>query len=123
MIAADEAALICDFAETYHIYDFRALPARRAAVLACGLREDSRIMRKLSGVPASLQTMLLAMIADAVRILIWQNTRDGAKGRNKPKSILDQLAARGQAGETASFATAEEFEAWRSAMLGGDSNA
>ena len=41
MMAADEDALACDIAETYGIYDMRALPAGRLAVLAVGLREDS----------------------------------------------------------------------------------
>jgi len=46
MIKLDENALICDFAETYHIYDYRQLPPTRVAVFACGLRDDSRIKMK-----------------------------------------------------------------------------
>ena len=42
MAARDEDALVCDMAETYHIFDYRALPLFLAARLACGLREDSR---------------------------------------------------------------------------------
>ena len=34
-------------AETYGVYDLRALPLQTAAVLAQGLRADSRIMTKL----------------------------------------------------------------------------
>ena len=41
MIATDEDALICDFAETYHIYDYRSLDVEYAATLAYGLRDDS----------------------------------------------------------------------------------
>lgn len=33
MIRADEDALVCDLAETYHIYNYRQLPARQVAVL------------------------------------------------------------------------------------------
>ena len=122
MVAADEAALICDFAETYHLYDYRELPARRAALLACGLRPESRIVQKISGAKAPTETMLLALIADALKILVWQNTRDGTKGRNKPTSIVEAIL--GEEKETAEgFDSAAEFEAWRASMLGGENNA
>lgn len=62
MIRDDEDALICDFAETYQIYDYRSLPLRLVATLAAGLRENSRI--KSAGAKASVTNTLLAMIAD-----------------------------------------------------------
>lgn len=120
MIAVDEAALRCDFAETYRILDYRALPARQAALFARGLGQGSRIMRKLSGAPAAAETVLLALIADAVRILVWQNTEDGMKGRNRPRSILDTLTREKANGSGRGFDTAEDFEAWRASMLGGN---
>lgn len=43
MAAFDEDALICDFAETYHLR-FDELPKDYAAVLAAGLPYTSRIM-------------------------------------------------------------------------------
>lgn len=121
MIAKDEDALICDFAETYHILDYRALPARQAARLACGLRPSSRIVQALSGAPTDPETVLLALIADAVRILVWQNTEDGHKGRNQPKSLLAILWGSSQTG--AGFDSADDFEAWRASMIGGDPRA
>lgn len=121
MVAVDEAALRCDMLETYHIMDYRALPARQAALFACGLGEGSRIVRKLSGTPAGPDTLLLAVIADALRILIWQNTEDGHRGRNQPRSIMDTLT--GGSRDGAGFDTAEAFEAWRAEMLGGDTGA
>ena len=121
MIATDEAALRCDFLETYHILDYKALPARQAALFACGLPERSRIMRTLSGTPVGLQEMLLAVIADAVKLLVWQNTEDGLKGRNQPRSILDTLVNGGSEGQ--GFDSVEEFRAWRDSMLGGDDSA
>ena len=122
MLRAGEDELACDFAETYHVLDFRTLPARQAARLACGLRPSSRIKQLLSGAPADLDTILLAMIADAARLLVWQNTEDGQKGRNQPRSILTIL--RNDAPETGSgFDTVEEFQAWRASMIGGDSSA
>ena len=123
MIARDEQALRCDFAETYHILDFRALPARQAAVLACGLRPSSRIMQKLSGIPCDLNTVLLALIADAARVLVWQNTEDGVKGRNQPRSILAMLRGAEQPAPGFGFDSAADFEAWRASMVGGENHA
>lgn len=121
MIVMDEDALICDFAETYHILDYRSLPARQAARLACGLRHSSRIMQALSGAPADLETILQALIADAVRVLVWQNTRDGTKGQNQPKSVLAILSGNTQ--EAVGFDSADDFERWRASMIGGDPRA
>ena len=70
MIDLDEDALICDFAETYHIYDYRSLPASMAATLAVGLRDDSRIKRKIiqeeSGLRVSSTELLLSILIDRV---------------------------------------------------------
>lgn len=120
MIAVDDAALRCDFMETYHIIDYRALPARQAAMFACGLGEGSRIIRKLSGAAAPLDTLLLAIIADAVRVLAWQNTKDGHEGKNQPKSILEAMTGQKQ---TEGFDSAEDFLTWRESMLGGNDDA
>lgn len=122
MVVTDEAALRCDFAEVYHILDYRALPARQAALFACGLGEGSRIVRRLTGQHATPEQLLLAMIADAVRILVWMQTEDGAKGRNRPSLISERLTGgtgRGGVG----FDTADDFNAWRNAMLGGETSA
>lgn len=77
----------------------------------------------LSGERISTDTALLAVCADALRILVWQNTADGSRGRNQPESLLELLAGdrdgkRGGFG----FAEPEEFTAWRDAMIGGDDN-
>lgn len=120
MLAVDEGALRCDMLEYYHIFDYRALPARQLAVYACGLREDSRIMRQLSGSPAAINTVFLAGILDAVRILVWQNTKDGAEGRNQPESVLNTLLKRNT--EQIGFASADEFEVWRNSIFEGDNN-
>lgn len=118
MVGLDEGALTCDFAETYHVLNWRALPARTAATLAMGLGPDSRIVRKMAGVQTRLDTMLLAMIADALRILVWQNTEDGVKGQNKPEMITDRLANLDS--EPLGFEGADEFRSWRAEMLGSE---
>lgn len=91
MIRIGEEELICDFAETYHIYNYRGLPAMTAAVLAAGLRDDSRIKMKAIGANAPSHIMLLASIADSLHYLVWSKTKDGSNGRNRPKSILESM--------------------------------
>lgn len=94
MIKRDEEALICDLAETYHLCDYKQLPLTTVAVLACGLREDSRIKMKLSGQRLSTQNILLASIADAVNLIWWSKTKDAQKGKNRPVSILSASSQR-----------------------------
>lgn len=91
MICEAEPELICDFAETYHIYDYRALPLHYAATLALGLGSDSRVGRKLSSEKVDTNTLLLATIADRLATLIWFQSEDGRRHRNRPKSLVDAL--------------------------------
>lgn len=83
---------MCDMAETYGIYDLRSLPVTTIATLACGLREDSRIIRKMSGGGVKMDTLLLAMVVDRLSLLVWSKTRDGEKGRGRPSMIAKKLA-------------------------------
>lgn len=119
MVGLDEGALTCDFAETYHVYSWRSLPPSTAATLAAGLGPDSRIMQKLSGAPAAVNTLLLAMIADSLRILVWMKTKDGARGKNPPESILEKLYTAQGRTPKAGFDTPEDFMAWRASMMEG----
>lgn len=113
--------MVCDFAETYHVLDFYALRARLAATLAVGLGPKSRIKQKISGAKADADTLLLALIADAARVIAWQNTKDGHKGRNAPESLFG--AVMGQKKKSVQtgpgFDSPEAFRAWRSGMLQG----
>ena len=118
MIATDEGALSCDMMETYHIMDWRALPARQAALFAYGLRDGSRIRQKLAGAATGLDTMLLAMIADGINLLLWINSKAGAEGRDRPASVLAMLRGGDGNKESVGFDTSEEFDAWRASMLG-----
>lgn len=100
--------LICDLAETYAIYDIRTVRPSTLATLAVGLRDSSRIKMKLAGASIDLQTRLLAIIADELGILIWQRTENGRKGKNRPKSILEELE-KDHSDDVKGFDTAEEF--------------
>lgn len=121
MIKLDESALICDFAETYHILDYRALPLKTAAVLASGLRDNSRIMMKISGLQISPETALMAAAVDRLSLLFWAKTKDAENGNNRPESILAKLTGEitTKDSDLQSFDTAEEFEAARQRILQG----
>ena len=116
MIRIDETALICDLAETYGILDYRALPLRTAAALACGLREGSRIRMKINEAPIDRITLLLAAAVDRLSVLAWMKTKDGAKGKNRPESIVQQLmkkAEKDKKQDLATFRSGMDFEqAW-----------
>jgi hypothetical protein len=91
MAAGSEDDLICDFAETYHILDWRALPLPLAATLAAGLPDSSRIKRRLAGLQAPLETVLLAKLVDQMATWLWWHSKDGERGRNQPESIAEKL--------------------------------
>lgn len=122
MVRTDETALICDLAETYGVLDWRALPLKTAAALASGLRDDSRIKMKISGMPADRMTLLTAIIADRLAFLAWAQTKDGQKGRNRPESIFAKLmhTDRKPENEYAVFRSPEEFEEARRRALEGN---
>lgn len=110
MIAVDEDALICDFAETYHIYDWRGLPVSYAATLASGLRENSRIKMAITKRSASLEILLMAAMVDRLSYLLWANSKDAAKGKNRPVSIVERLTNNsGQESDIESFTTGADF--------------
>ena len=116
MIATDKNALICDLAETYTIYDMYMYSAFFIATLSVGLRADSRIMLKLSGMKISTEMMLLVGILDNLNILVWSKTKDAEKGRNKPKSLFAELSKSADDDNT-TFLGIEEFEKARKEIL------
>lgn len=119
MVAHDEDALVCDFAEEYHIYNYKELPVKTRATLAAGLRNDSRIKLKMSGMNYPLEVILLARCADELAILAWQNTEDGHKGKNRPKLIVPSLLKSEEKSEkdVVAFQSVEEFEAARARYI------
>ena len=94
MIRLDEDALICDLAETYNILDYKKLALNKLAILACGLRDDSRIKLKMSENILSPNQFLLAGIQDRLSLLVYSKTKDAEKGTNYPKLIFDNLENR-----------------------------
>lgn len=118
MLREDEPALVCDLAETYGIFDYRALPAGLLATLCSGLREDSRIKMKLMGMKVPMETILLASAVDKLAFLVWSKTKDAEEGRNQPDSIVRILTGRADEKDIISFETEEEFEAAKARAQG-----
>lgn len=83
--------LVCDFAEYYHIYDYRRLPARYAATLACGLRPDSRCYMAAYEVNINTQETLLAEICDILQKIAYQQVIISGGKQSKPESLLEKF--------------------------------
>ena len=119
MISIGEDELICDFAETYHVINWRELPPSLAAVLACGLPDGSRIKRKLAGCKLTLEQTLTALMLDNLRFILWTKTKDALKGRNKPESIYKKLAGleKKPREELETFDSPEAFDEWHRSKM------
>lgn len=76
-------------------------------------------MTILSGRNYDIDTLLLASIADALNILVWFQTKDGQKRRNRPKSFVDAInnVESIQEEQCQSFDTIEEYEKARKAII------
>lgn len=114
----NEDDLICDLAEVYGITDMKALPIKTLAALSCGLPRNSRSMMKLSGMKIPLETMLLATIADKLAMLVWLNSADGQKNRNRPRSILSELIGEKEENNIQKYKSGADFEAARKMLIG-----
>lgn len=115
MMALDEDALICDFAEFYHIYNIYEYPPLYIATLAIGLRDNSRIKLKLLGLRVDLEMLLLAHIVDNTAINVYAKTKDAKSGINKPTSFVELLTKKKETKEKArEFNSGADFDKeWR----------
>ena len=104
MLSIDRDALLCDLAETYHIYDLRALPVTTLAALSFGLRDDSRIKMKLAGIKYIPHEVLLACICDNLTMLRYNLM--ASDGDPIPPLWIDRIISED---ETEPY-TAEDFE-------------
>lgn len=112
MLGADRDALLCDLAETYQIYDLKALPVTTLAVLSFGLRPDSRIKMKLAGRTYVSPLDLQAHIADTLTLIHYHLF----SGKDDPVPRLYTDIINGAAdsdGEIEGYESGEAFdEAW-----------
>ena len=105
--------MICDFAETYHILNYKELSPGLVATLCVGLRDDSRVKMHIAGIKLTLEQTLLARIVDELTFQSWAKTKDGQKNRNRPKSVLKTILEEKKEDQHETFSTPEEFEkAW-----------
>lgn len=121
MMRKNRDALECDLAETYNIYDMRALPARRVALFAVGLRDNSRIKMLLADTKFTFSEILLINIYDALNLELWTKTKDATKGKNKPESLYKKLMGTSdqvkKESKNMTFSSAEEYEKIRKKLL------
>jgi len=87
---------------------------KTVAVLSFGLPDSSRIKRKMAGMKVPLETLLSAVIADRLGILIWMQTKDAQKKRNMPRSIAELINTEPkEEKKTQVFDSSEDFlKAW-----------
>ena len=102
--------MVCDLAETYHLFNYTEFPPSLVGTLVFGLNEDSRVKRKLTGRKITLDQWLLARISDDLRFQSWAMTKDGKHNHNRPQSVLEHLIGTKKKEEYATFSTFEEFE-------------
>lgn len=68
----------------------------------------------------SLDQTLQAAQLDALNLLIWQNTKDGAKGRRRPKSIVESwLDKKDTKDDIETFVSGADFDRMRQMMIEG----
>lgn len=116
MKSLDEEALICDLAEVYRIYDYKKFDLNYIAILAKGLRDNSRIKMKLSGESLDDTKTMLAGILDRLTLILYSKTKDAEKGRNYPKLILDKKEKQE---DIVGFYSSEDFEKQKKKILEG----
>ena len=117
MLHADREALLCDFAEYYHVYDLQALPLLTVAALAVGLRGDSRIEMKLAGLKEVPQTFMNAMIADKLTLIHYYLTAD--QTTPTPTLFRDVMFAdtKTNSNTWGGYDSVDEFEAARAEFI------
>lgn len=123
MIGADRDAVICDLAETYGIFDYRALPVEMLATLVVGLRDSSRVKMHIAGSKSAQDTLLIAAAVDRLSLIVWSMSKDAQTGENRPNMLLPVLMNGKQEERNNSntvFGSGEEFEAERERLIRGN---
>lgn len=102
---------MCDFAEYYQIYDYKALPVRYVATLAVGLRSDSRVKGELLEIEQPPVGITLVQVFDAIQNLAYAV----AGGKEEPRSLLNAYMTGEK--ESNGYSTGAEFERAKKAIL------
>lgn len=111
VIAKYEDEMVCDLAETYHVYDYRKLPVETLAAFVTGLKAESRTKMAINGMRVPTNTLIMAMIYDRITQWVWMNSKDGRKGKNKPSSLAEALTSPPKEKTIEVFESGEDFDA------------
>ena len=95
-----ESAVRADFQQFYGLNIDgmgRDFSTTHAADLLVELPGESRIKRTYGGDGTwDFDRLLASLTVDALNLIVWQRTKDGQKGRNRPKPITPQPKAGGR---------------------------
>lgn len=109
--------MVCDFAEYYHITNYRSIPAQTVYTLVLGLREGSRLISKVRDRNYTTDQILMAHAIDRLSILCWQGTKDAQHNRNRPQSLIEIMTEKKTESDVQSFDSPEDFERYRQGLL------
>lgn len=113
MIRHDSDLLECDLAETYHIYNMRELSPRRIALFSVGLRDNSRIKTKLSGIPVDFNTLVDVSVSDKLSIIIKM-----LSGPEAPEpTLLTSMFLENEKPSSIGFNSGDEFMEYRKSLI------
>ena len=115
MLSTDKDMFFCDMWETYQVKDYKALPVETLAVLASGLREDSRIRMKMAGMEYVPLELLAAYCADKLAYIL--HVVGEKEGTDPPNRLID-IVMKKTPQKTSGFASGADFEEERRRLLG-----
>ena len=71
-------------------------------------------MTKLSGAKVPPDLFFMAAAIDRLSLLVWAQTEDAKKGRNKPEMITEKMFGDSSQKEVQSFVASDDFESeWK----------
>jgi hypothetical protein len=121
-----EDKLIGDLAQYYHILNYENQPPHLIATLVSQLPSESRLVMHYSNKTITLNQVLMATMIDNLQTLVWQNTKNGHKGQNRPEAMLDTLLHKNEKKKNdnskenlMAFDSPEEYELWRRGKING----
>ena len=76
-------------------------------------------MMAMAGAKLTTAETLLGLAVDQLALIAWMQSKDGASGRNRPKSVLEELTKETAPKDYATFGSLADFEAARQKIIGG----
>lgn len=117
MLGTDRDAVICDLAETYHLFDLDSVPLMTLAALCAGLHADSRIKLRLMGATRIAPMFSLVQLADTLTALKYE--LEGDTKAALPQMLHDVMIGKQTTkNKTAGFESVEAFEQARMRIIG-----